>query len=564
VAGVVESGVAPLSVHGGVFGPLARSQYQALAAMRWSLFRNSLRSPQGVFELGARTIAFLFYAFLGLLLAAGFGGGAYAIAANQKWQLLPLVFWTAFLIWQIVPVSMASFQEQFDLGGLLRFPVGFGPFFLLHLIFGLVDASTILGVLCCSGIWIGILLARPDLFALTALALVLFAAFNVLLVRAISAWIDRWMAQRRTREIVGAVFLLGLLSLQLLNPAFRSEKHSRMSTHSRAEGIRWLKATDTVQRWLPPGLAARAAQPGSRSSSLPAVQAAVLLGVYVLAAGGVLGLRLRADYRGENLGDAPSRKKQERRTTGSFLDGSGPIAAVMEKELRTVMRSMPLLYALAAPLLMVFVLSGLFLRNGMPAAQTPSMGLMVSLAYAIVGFTQFFYNNLGPEGAGIQLLFLAPTPVRTVIFAKNLFHALLFIVDSALVCVVASLRLGRPAPASLAVAWAWLLFALPVHLAAGNLFSLNMPYRMNLGRISRQRGSQATALLSMLIQAAVLGIGVGTFALCSYLRDVWLAVPVFLLLAAAATFAWTRVLGNIDRIAGQRRETLIATLARTE
>jgi ABC-2 type transport system permease protein len=91
-----------------------------------------------------------------------------------------------------------------------------------------------------------------------------------------------------------------------------------------------------------------------------------------------------------------------------------------------------------------------------------------------------------------------------------------------------------------------------------------MPYRMNLGRISRQRGSQASALFSMLIQIAVLGIGVGTFMLCSYLGDVWLAVPVFLLLAAAAAVAWMRVLGNIDRFANQTRERLIATLARTE
>ncbi|HET6205941.1 MAG TPA: hypothetical protein VFD98_03980 [Terracidiphilus sp.] len=236
----------------------------------------------------------------------------------------------------------------------------------------------------------------------------------------------------------------------------------------------------------------------------------------------------------------------------------------MEKELRTVMRSMPLLYGLAAPLLMVFVLAALFIRNGPAAGASPSIGLMVSLAYAIVGFTQLFYNNLGTDGVGIQVLFLAPTPIRTVILAKNLFHALLFLVDAVLVCVVASLRLGWPAPASLAVAWAWLLFALPVHLAAGNLFSLKMPYRMNLGRISRQRGSQASALFSMLIQIAVLGIGAGTFMLCSYLGDVWLAVPVFLLLAAAAAVAWMRVLGNIDRIANQTRERLIATLARTE
>jgi ABC-2 type transport system permease protein len=565
VAGLNESGASvAAAMHAGPLSALARSQYRALAAMRWSIFRNSLRSTQGVFELGARTVAFVFYALMGLLLATGLGGGTYAIAASEKWELLPIVFWGVFLIWQIVPVSLASFQEQFDLGALLRFPVGFGPFFLLHLIFGLVDASTILGTLCCAGIWIGIILVRPDLFAVTAAALAVFAAFNVLLVRAVSAWVDRWLAQRRTREIVGALFLLGLLSLQLLNPAFRPEKHSRMSAQSRAEGMRWLKAADSVQRWLPPGLAALAVERGSTAKPEIAIEATALLGLYALAAGAVMGVRLRAEYRGENLSDAPSSKKEERRAGGSLIDGSGPIAAVIEKELRTVMRSMPLLYGLAAPLLMVFVLSALFVRSGPAAGQTPSMGLMVGLAYAIVGFTQLFYNNLGPEGVGIQVLFLAPTPVRTVILAKNLFHALLFLVDAALVCVVASLRMGWPAPASLAVAWAWLLFALPVHLAAGNLFSLNMPYRMNLGRITRQRGSQASALFSMLIQIAVLGVGVGTFVFCSYLGDVLLAVPVFLLLAAAATIAWIRVLGNVDRIANQRRETLIATLARTE
>jgi len=164
---------------GGLFNALARSQYRALAAMRWNLFRNSLRSPQGIFEFGARTIAFVFYAFLGLALAAGFGGGTYAIAATRKWEWLPVVFWAVFLVWQVVPVSLASFQEQFDIGGLLRFPVGFGPFFLLHLIFGIVDASTILGCLCCAGIFFGILIARPELAASAALALTVFAALEI-------------------------------------------------------------------------------------------------------------------------------------------------------------------------------------------------------------------------------------------------------------------------------------------------------------------------------------------------------------------------------------------------
>ena len=192
------------------------------------------------------------------------------------------------------------------------------------------------------------------------------------------------------------------------------------------------------------------------------------------------------------------------------------------------------------------------------------MALLLSFAYATVGFTQLFYNNLGPEGPGIQVLFLSCTPIRTVVLAKNLFYGLLFLADAVLVSIAASLRMGWPVPAAVAATWAWLLFALPVHLAAGNAFSIYMPYRMNLGRLTRQRGSQANALFSMLIQAGVLGVGVSVFALCLFLDRLWLAVPVLLVLAGAAVVAWLQVLAHVDVMANRRRESLIATLCRTE
>jgi ABC-2 type transport system permease protein len=192
------------------------------------------------------------------------------------------------------------------------------------------------------------------------------------------------------------------------------------------------------------------------------------------------------------------------------------------------------------------------------------LGLLFGLAYAFVGFTQFVYNNLGAEGAGIQLLFLSPTPIRTVIMAKNLFHALLFTLDAALVSIVVCWRLGTPPPDALAACAAWVLFALPLHLAAGNVFSLTMPYKVNLGRIGRQKGSQANALLSMLVQVGTLGVGAGVMALCALFGRLWLAIPIFLLLAAGAVVAWMRVLSNVDRMANARRDDLISTLVKAE
>jgi ABC-2 type transport system permease protein len=554
---------------------LARAQYEALAYLRWRMFINGLRTSQGAFELGARTVGFALYAAMGLGMGAGLGVGAYFIVQNDAWQFLPILPWVVFLVWQLVPVSMASFQEQFDMSGLLRFPVGFGPFFLLHLIFGLADISTILGALSCFGIWVGITLARPDLTAWAALALAVFAVFNILTARAIFAWIDRWLAQRKTREILGAVFLVLALSAQLLNPAFHPHRHGEpMSPEARAASKaaaeRWLPVVVAVQSWLPPGLAAQSMERAGEQNPAPALGAIGMLGLWALASGGVLAARLRAEYRGESLGTAPALKKtvsnrdKARRQSARFLFSSGPIAAVMEKELHSILRSMPLLYALGAPLVFVF-LFGAMLRNAAPRGGHPfAFALPLAVAYALLGFTQLIYNNLGAEGAGIQVLFLSPTPIRSVLLAKNLFHSLLFALDALLAGVLLSLRMGRPSLAVLAATVAWLLFALPTNLAAGNIFSLTMPYRLNPGRLSRQRGSQGSALLSLLVQLAVLGVGAAVFGICSFGGRLWLAVPIFLALAGGAVFAWMRMLSNADAMANQRRDTLIATLMKTE
>jgi len=573
------AGVSPA----GMLSASARAQYAALARLRWQMFRNGLRSKVGAFELGARTVSYVIYAAMGLGLGVGAGFAAGSLVSSGEWQFLPIVFWVVCVLWQMLPIMLASFQEQFDLGILLRFPVRFSSYLLLYLIFGLADISTLMAGLCCFGIWLGVTIARPELFAWTALSLAVFAAFNILLARAVFAWIDRWLAQRKTREILGAVFLVLMLSMQLLNPALRERRHhGREGREEQEQSERqmitrmepWLKTANMIQKWLPPGLAEGAVDRPANGEPDQALGQIGLLGLYALAAAGILAKRLRAEYRGENLGTAPSRKKAEAvrikeirspaKSPGWMPGSSGPIAAVLEKECRLLLRSLPILYALGAPLLLVFVVATMFHNSTNSAGHPAMLALPLALAYAMVGFTQLFYNSLGAEGPGIQLLFLSPTPVRSIFLAKNLFHSTIFALDALVVCTLVSLRLGPPTPVVLAATLAWLLFALPVHLTAGNVFSLIFPYRINPGRISRQRGSQGSALLSLLVQALVLGLGALVFVLCSFLGRLWLAIPIFLAFAAAALYAWVRVLRNADALANQRRDTLIATLMKTE
>jgi ABC-2 type transport system permease protein len=171
-----------------------------------------------------------------------------------------------------------------------------------------------------------------------------------------------------------------------------------------------------------------------------------------------------------------------------------------------------------------------------------------------------FYNSLGTEGAGIQIYFLSPTPFRTVILAKNILHSCLFGLVATVAIVMAVLRLGIPDTAVLAGTLAWLVFSLPCNLTAGNLFSIKMPYRVNPGRISRQRGSQANALLSLLVQLCILAVGAGVFSLCWYFDRMWLTVPIFLILGVGAGFLWRQVLESLDGMAYERRDVLMATL----
>jgi ABC-2 type transport system permease protein len=571
----------------GVLSPLARAQYGALIHLRWRIFVNGLRSKMGAFEFGARTVSFLVYVLMGIGLAFGAGGIAYGLAEDKQWNYMPLVFWFVLFTWQVVPIMLASFQEQFNLGTLLRFPVGFSSFYFLYIVFGLSDVSTAIGALCCTGILIGITVVRPDLFAFTVLVLIVFAAFNILLVRAIFAWIDRWLSQRRTREILAALFMVFFLSFQLANPAvWEHGRHKTRGSHQSNYDVeqlldsRWAHKGNTVQEWLPPGLAGMALRDASALQPVRGLGLLAVLGVFAILAAGALGMRLKAEFSGEDLSVAPARrvaaavsgKPALQRAEGqestwriaSAESGSTPIiAAIVQKEFRSLFRALPLLYAIGAPLLMVLVISGGFLRGGL-STHTPVFAFPLCVFFAQLGFHQLWGNNLGTEGPGVQLYFLSPTPFRTVMLAKNLFHAAIFVVAMFIAGLLATVRLGEPDGVMLATTVAWLLFVLLTNLAVGNVFSLTMAYKINPGRLSRQRRSQGAAFLSLLVQIGLVGVGALVYMFCSVAHMPLLAVPIFLVLGGIAMFLWLRILGNSDNIANQRKDQLIAILTKAD
>lgn len=543
-------------------GVSLRAQFAAVAQMRWRMLLNSFRTKRGGFETGARIFSRSFFALIGLGVGIGLGFAGWQMAAHNSLRELSALLWAVLAFWQLVPITIASFQENADLSILLRFPVSFASYALYYILFGLFDIGSIVGGIALFGIWIGTSIARPGLMGWITLALALFAAFNILLTRMIFSWIDRWLAQRRTREILGGIFLFLMLGAQLLNPAFYSNSgHHRGPTH--AAIMRHLQTVERVQAFLPPGFAADAIDGAGRHEPFRAGADLLLLTLYVTAAGALLAVRLRAEYRGESLGEAPRRTAKAVSTAsgGVRLEGPGPVAAVIEKEIRYLMRSGVMLYGLLAPLVIVF----LFSNNG--RGHGPGLGaqyaLPLGVAYGFLGLTRFIYNNLGGEGAGIQLYFLSPTPLRKVLLAKNIVHTLIFLLELVLVCTIVVFRSGLPGPQMLFITFAWLLFAVPAQLAIGNVLSITMAYRMNMTRMSREQGATGNGLLSVAAQVVIFAIGAAVYLPLLYWGHVDLAAPVLLVMAAGSTFCWLRTLAASDAMIAARRESLVEAVYRT-
>lgn len=552
------------SARAGAFSPPARRQYAAMIWVQSRIFLNSFRTPRGGFELGARVLSMTMFFFVSIGPAVGMGIAAYQAALHQRPLGIAILFWTLCLVWQFFSAFAPALAGQNpDLNHLLRFPVSFGSWMLLYLVYGIASPSTFIGLLWAVGIGIGLGVARPDLALWSTIVLSVFVLFNILLSRTILSWIERVMAQRRTREIVTGLLLLSALAAQALNPAFHQTRHGAPYGVQRKTIQRCAERFWAVQKYLPPGTATASIDQHLLASGSGALPFGGLL-LYTMAIGGLLGVRLRAESRGENLSEvrrAPAPAAVVRSARRSAPGFSGPVAAVLEKDLRYLLRSGPMLYALAAPLVMVFVFGGAF-RAGSFSTIRNHYALPLGIIWAFMGLTQMVSNSFGAEGHGIQFYFLSPTPLRKIVLGKNAMHLLLFSVEAVLITAIVLYRFGLPPLSVAAATIAWILFAVPLDFAAGNIFSVLMPYRINLTRMRRQEFSLGNGLLSMLAQAFILGIGAAVMLPCAAFHQPWLAAPILLALAAVSLLVYTQVLARIDRLIESHRESLIRDVAK--
>ena len=554
----------------------SRRHFATIAWLRWRIFLNGMRGKGAAGELVVRFISYPFLALMILGPAVGAGVGSYYLVDQGKVGLLAIPLWIIFALWQFIGINTSTTGPSFDLSSLIRFPIRYRDYLLIRLSFGLMDPPTLAGIACLIAMSVGIAIASPGLFPWAALVLVVYALCNILFSRMIYSWLERWLAQRRTRELVTGIILALSLGVQFLAQFAQRLGHHG---HHAAPNPVLVQATHilfSINWLLPPGLAASSMD--QMHSGSYQIAAAALCGVILYSAAFllILHLRLHAQYLGEDLSEAPASrpKAAPAKSLPTAAPSSAPsfaflptaVAACLIKEIRYLLRSGPKLFVLIMPVFMVFLFSA---RNsGMSYAgvqHSAFTGMLFSYgcAYTQLLFVGLIYNSLGGDGAGVQFYFIAPVRMRDVILAKNLLTCGIFAVEAVLIYIAAAI-IATPAPLDLTAATlAWSLFALFVNMSIGNVRSIVSPKVLDPGKMRSQNVSGVNSLISLLVVIASIAVGAVVAVVCRYFHlSYWPAAAVFLVLAAFSLAAYTVVLQKLDQIAASNLEALTATLSK--
>ncbi len=541
--------------------PRVREQIGLILLLRWQLFRNSLRTLRGRLNAVSRVLLWLMMA--GLMFG---GGGAIGVVAWQfagrgRGAELGALFWVVLIFWQLYPLLSGAGGAQFDFSDLLRFPLRYASFFALSLAYGLFDPAAVISIFWLICLSAGAGVARPALLPWVLAASLIFAVMNVALSRAFSTWTDRWLAQRRSREIFGLVFVVLILTVNFVVP--------RLANNVRpGQGARWIGPLFTAARALPPGLVGLAMAGGLAGEAVKAVAGLALVGVYALAFFWLLHLRLAAQFRGENLSEAPSLSATAGRgVAATKLHGlarlpwrSTVVAAVFERETRYTLRNWQVLLQLLLPAFLVL----LFLTDrGQQGflAKHRAFAFPIALAYLFLMEMNWFFNNLGYDGTGVRFLLMAPVKFRQVVLGKNLCQATATLLDVLLLWLCVRWAAGPPSWPMVGVTFLAAAYALLTSLAIGNVISLSFPNRMEFGTFRRRNGPPGMAMLAgFMTQGLLIGTSVTVFIIGDVARRPAVVAWAFLVLAALALAGYAVSLSRIDAMAIKHRQGLMEEL----
>ena len=537
------------------------------------MYLNGFRRKGGKTDLAAT----LSVAPLALIVVGGLclGAGATAMWAGFSGHIdrVSWVLWGIFLLCQLANLNLGQPGTTFDPRQLIRFPMGVWSYTAVRLFFGMLAPGNLIVTLMSLAAATGVTIAKPELAGWAFVAMAVFAAVNVLFTRMIFAWVDRWLSTRRAREAFTALIFLISIAAQGMNFAYNPAYHNRRMDLRKIRAVQsTLTKVEHYVSALPPELAgssiAAAHQGRVGAFVLKNVASAAWGCVFLL----VFSMRMRTEYRGENLSD-PANVVRAAKTakhevshgahTPAFVAASARPAdvtrVVAAKELLYLRRNTGLFYGLIMPLLMVLIFAG---RWSTRWSLHGSTVVMAALAYGLIGVFPMAFNTFGLDGAGAQTYFFTPVRLREVLMGKNVLCAGLALAETIAILAVLSYTGKTPSLVVILSGMLWMVTTLLVELTVGNYMSIRSPKRIDPGRTAQKQARPASAFLSMGIVLAS-GLAGGLVTYLAGMEDMdWVVPIVFACTGVAAAWVYLQNLNKLDAYGWLHRDAMFEELQR--
>jgi hypothetical protein len=507
------------------------SQLRTLIWLKWRLLRNSLRSSKAVVNRVASilgmAIALAFALVLALVLGVvaytltqpeGLGSALHRTATRDVPESLSTefiffsIFGVVYLMWATVPLSLGG-GKQFEAGKLLMYPITLRKLFVVDFISEFTTLHSVFLVPAVLALCIGAGLGSGKLW-ITQIVAIPAVLVGVGLSKWLSTIIGSLLRRKRARgetvvAMLGVVFGLGAAVAGQIIPLLF--KH--------AESLRSL-------RWTPPGAAAFLLVGDAASDGVAYIAAFLTLSAYAIAL-------IVATYwivRRSALGIEGRRKQKVVVESGETAVYSGwqlpllanDLSAIVEKELRYLMRNAQVRMMALMPLLVIFIRlinSQRFgaTRRGMSnsfLAYGSGLLLLGGVLYVFLILAGLSCNLFAFEEGGMRTLILSPIDRRKILLGKNMvltFLALLFV--TALLILNTIIFRDITIGSLLFLVLSFVIFA-ALSWTVGNWLSIRFPKRMRYGKrlnVSGVGGLFLIPLILLLITPPVVATLVGYY-----------------------------------------------------
>jgi ABC-2 type transport system permease protein len=505
-------------------------------------------------------------AWYGIWTAVAFGAW-FALAQAEAGELrtwVPLGLLAICFYWQAMPILSASMGSSLDMRKLVVYPVPHAKLFLVELLLRLTTGIEMVMVLVGGGLGLvgnralggAGLRAAPFMQAPRTLAAVLlFILFNVLLASGTRSLLVRLLSRRKVREL-----LLFFLLLLWMVPRFLL-----MSGKLHADRLRGLEGATRTVAW-----------PWTAAADIALGQSTLLallsLGCWTLAAAWFgrtqfeRGLRFdtvaaqatplhtgvtRLQSLAEIFYRAPSRVLPD------------PLAAIVEKELRTLARTpryrmvFVMGFSFGLMLWLPMVLRG---NSGNSTLSRHFLTLICVYAVTLLGQVSY-WNCFGFDRSATQIYFAAPPPLSLTLAGKNLAALIFIYLEVAILVGITSLlpvRLGYGQVLETLVVVAVCSLYM---MALGNISSVQYPRGLNPSQVSQGGASgRFQALVFLLYPVSLVPVFLAYLARYAFNSDLVFCLVLAFAAAIGGVLYWI-AMDSAVHTAIQKRERIVQDLS---